>query len=173
MIAFMFYMAAEGGLWAYMERIGNHAGFTPEFIGLALAATQVCSVIGALLASVLSTRYGRVLPVVAGCVLFIIAMIMLLGEGASLFVAAVCLTQFSYIFVVPYLLLICVELDPTGRLYILSIAFKLGGMSLGPSVTAQFLVPGSYAAVSWAGSLFLLITLALIVPLAMRLDRTR
>ena len=171
MIGFMFYMAAEGGLWAYMERIGNHAGFTPEFIGRALAATQVCSVIGALLASALSTRYGRMLPVVAGCSLLIIAMMMLLGQGAGFFVSAVCLTQFSYIFVAPYLLLLCVELDPTGRLYILSIAFKLGGMSLGPSVIAQFLVPGSYAAVSWIGSVFLLATLLLIVPQALRLDK--
>ena len=173
MVAFMFFMAAEGGLWAYMERIGNSADFTPEFVGQALAVTQVASVIGALLASALSTRLGRILPIAAGNVLFIIAMFMLLGEGAATYVVAVCLTQFCYIFVAPYLLLICVELDPTGRLYVLSIAFKLGGMSLGPSIVAQFLTPGSYSAVSWVGSVFLVITLILIMPLALRLDRNQ
>ena len=170
MVAFMFFMATEGGLWAYMERIGNNAGFTPEFVGQALAATQVTSVMGALLASAVSTRYGRTLPIVAGSILFIVAMFMLMGKGTVTYVSAVCLTQFCYIFVVPYLLLICVELDQTGRLYVLSIAFKLGGMSLGPSVVAQFLAPGSYTAVSWVGSVFLMTTLLLVVPLAARLD---
>jgi len=171
MIAFMFFMATEGGLWAYMERIGNAAGFTPNFVGNALAATQVTSVIGALLASALSTRFGRVLPIVAGTLLFIFAMYLLLSVNAVNYVIAVCLTQFCYIFIVPYLLLICVELDPTGRLYILSIAFKLGGMSMGPSIVAQFLMPGNYVAVSTIGSVFLVLTMLIITPLALRLDK--
>ena len=171
MVAFMFFMANQGGLWAYMERIGNSAGFTPEFVGTALAATQVTSVMGALLASALSTRFGRVFPIVSGTLLFIVAMYLLLSLNSINYVIALCLTQFCYIFVIPYLLLICVELDPTGRLYILSIAFKLGGMSVGPSIVAQYLVPGSYAAVSTIGTVFLVFTLVLITPLAMRLDK--
>ena len=173
MLGFMFFMATEGGLWANMERIGNAAGFSADFVGNALAATQVTSVMGALLASALSTRFGRVLPIVTGTLLFIFAMYLLLSVDSIYYVAAVCLTQFCYIFVVPYLLLICVELDPTGRLYILSIAFKLGGMSIGPSIVAQFLHPGSYTAVSIIGSVFLVSTLLFIIPLAMRLDKGR
>lgn len=172
MIAFGFFMATEGGIWAFIERFGNADGYSPANIGDALVATQVASVIGAIVASILSIRFGRFIPVLVGLLLFSLSLLLLTVKGYLFFITAACLTQFFYIFIAPYFLLMCVELDPTGRLYVLTTAFKLGGMSAGPSIIALFLSEGNYHAVSWVGVLFLIICLIMMTPLALRLDRS-
>ena len=71
------------------------------------------------------------------------------------------------------LLLMCVELDPSGHYYVLTVAFKMGGFSAGPAIVAMFLGDNGYALVSWVGVAFLFLCLVLVVPLSLRLDRQR
>ena len=170
MVAFTFFTAAEGGIWSYLERIGNAAEYDAQFVGQVLAVTQIASVIGSILASVLSTRWGRTLPLIAGIALFIAGSLFLLQANVPGYVIGACLTQFCYIFVIPYFLLMCVELDPTGRFFVLTTAFKLGGMAMGPAIAAYFITDGNLAPVSWVAAVCLVVSLVMIVPLSLRLD---
>ena len=163
---------AEGGVWSYVERIGAAANFSSEFVGQVLAATQIVSFFTAMAASALSTRFGRSIPIGFGIIVFIIGLYLLLQPDASLYMVAACMTQFAWIFVLPYMLLMCVELDPSGHYYVLVIAFKMGGFSAGPAIVALFLGGGGYALVSWIGIGFLLLCLLLVIPLSLKLDRT-
>lgn len=172
-IAFACFTIAEGGVWSYVERIGAAAGFSAEYVGQVLASTQVVSFITALAASALSTRFGRALPIGFGIGCFMLSLYLLLTGDPAVYMFAACLSQFAWIFVLPYLLLMCVELDPSGRFYVMTIAFKMGGFALGPALIASMLQGDGFAAVSWVGGVFLVISLVLAVPLAMSLDRGR
>ncbi|MGI9289204.1 MAG: MFS transporter [Pseudomonadales bacterium] len=170
-IGFACVTMAEGGMWSYMERIGAGAGFSSGYVGKVLAITQVVSFISALVAAALSTRFGRTLPILGAILIFLGGLFLLLQQNTIAYMVAACLTQFAYIFVIPYLLLMCVELDPSGRFYVLTTAFKMGGFSAGPAVIALFLTGNGYAIVSWVGIAFLCVSLLLIIPLSLRLDR--
>lgn len=163
--------AAEGGLWSYLGRIGKDAGFSLAATGRVLAIANLTCVAGALTTSVLSTRFGRTLPLCLGLTIFIIGAVLLNQQVISLYVVGVVLTQFCWGFTLPYIMLMIVESDASGRYFILLIAFKLGGFALGPAIAALFLLPGSYLAVSWVCVAFLLLCLTLIFPLSSKLDR--
>ncbi len=170
-IGFSCFTIAEGGVWSYVERIGDAAGFSSQYVGQVLAMTQVVSFVAAMLASALSTRFGRSLPIVFGVIVFIIGLYLLLQPDTSIYMVAACMTQFAWIFVLPYLLLMCVELDPSGHYFVLVTAFKMGGFSAGPAILAIFLGGSGYALVSWIGVAFLLLCLIFIIPLSLKLDR--
>lgn len=172
-VGFSCFTMVEGGVWTYMERIGAAGDLSAGFIGEALAITQVVSLVAALGASAISTRFGRTLPLLVGLFSFLLGFYLLLKPGSYFYLVAVCLTQFAWIFTLPYLLLMCVEYDPTGRFYVLTTAFKMGGMAAGPAVVALFLKGSDYAPVSWVGGVFLLICMAIVVPLALKLDRQK
>ena len=171
--AFSCFTIAEGGVWSYVERIGDAADLTPAYVGKVLATTQFASLAAAIIASVLSTKIGRTLPICFGIGIFILGFFLLLQPDADLYMIAACLTQFAWIFVLPFLLLMCVELDPSARYYVLTTAFKMGGFSAGPAIVALFLGSNGYALVSWIGIGFLLLCLVLIIPLSLKLDRSR
>jgi predicted MFS family arabinose efflux permease len=168
---FACFTITEGGVWSYVERIGDAAGFSSEYVGQVLAMTQVVSFISAMAASALSTRFGRSLPIFFGIAIFVAGLYLLLQPDHSMYMVAACMTQFAWIFVLPYLLLMCVELDPSGHYYVLTVAFKMGGFSAGPAIIALFLGDGGYALVSWVGIGFLMACLVLVAPLAWKLDR--
>lgn len=170
--AFFCFTIAEGGVWSYIERIGDSAGLSTEYVGQVLAMSQVASLAAAILATVLSTRFGRSFPIGFAILIFIVGLVLLLQPNSSNYMIAACLTQFAYIFVIPYMLLMCVELDPSRHYVVLTTAFKMGGFSVGPAVVAMFLGGSGYSLVSWIGIFFLVVCSALVLPLAFKLDRS-
>ncbi len=174
-VAFAFFMMAEGGVWAYVERIGAHAGLTADFVGQALAASQVASFAAALLASAISIKIGRSAPIVGGMVLFLVSLYFLQLPTANMYLLGVCLSQFAWIFVLPYLMAMCVQSDPSGKYYVLITAFKMGGFSMGPAAVATFIsgdgVGSSLVAASWVGAVFLLLSLVIALPMSLRFDK--
>ena len=184
-VAFACFTVAEGGVWSYVERIGAAAGHSAEYVGEVLAGTQVASFLAALLASWLSIRWGRSLPILAGMLAFILSFYLLQIPDSTSYLIGACLSQFAWIFVLPYLMLMCVELDKSGRYYVLITATKMGGFALGPAIIATLLVNDGmtqsatsglvvqdFAMVSWMGGIFVLISLVLFLPLAIRADRS-
>lgn len=51
-----------GGVWAFIERIGDNAGLSGTDIGLALGLGMILSVAGTILAAIFADRFGRLLP---------------------------------------------------------------------------------------------------------------
>jgi len=67
---FFCFTVVEGGVWSYIERIGDYHGLSSSYIGNVLAITQVVSVCASIASTALSTKYGRLFPILYPCILF-------------------------------------------------------------------------------------------------------
>ena len=167
----IFFFIAVGGVWTYIERIANIAGLDYQFIGTALAGISIIGVLGALSATWLSTKLGRMIPFIAGMLLIAISFFLLYGlSSATVFIVAAFLFKFAWWFVGPYLLANMTALDPSGRLITatnFAIAF---GQGLGPLVVGLMLVKEAngdvldYSPTLTIGLIALLICVLLLVP---------
>lgn len=171
--AFSCFTIVEGGVWSYIERIGDYSGLSAEYIGEVLALTQFVSLMASMASSTLSTRFGRLMPVIFGGIVFLISLYLIQQSRPEYFLLGACLSQFAYIFMLPYLMLLCVELDQSGRYYVLITAFKMGGFALGPAIVALMLDDSGFVVVSWVGVLFLFLSQLLIWPLALHFDKAQ
>lgn len=137
----LFFYLAVGGVWNFVERMGNAAGFEPRFIGYTLSAVSVAGVTGALTATWLSTRLGRIIPFAAGIVIIAVSFVLLYGlSSQNLFVMSAFLFKYGWWFISPYLLANMTTLDPSGRLITATNFVIAFGQALGPFVVGLFLV---------------------------------
>ncbi|VAW02036.1 hypothetical protein MNBD_ALPHA01-1829 [hydrothermal vent metagenome] len=136
---FLFY-AAIGGVWAYVERIADQAGFKADLIGYILSISSLAGVVGAAAATWVSKRYGRFLPSLCGYLLIAAGMLLLFGlESVLFYTLASLIFKFSWWFTAPYLLANMTNLDPSGRIAIIVNFVVACGMGLGPALAALVL----------------------------------
>ena len=137
----IFFYLAVGGVWNFVERMGDAAGFDARFIGYTLAGVSVVGVAGALTATWLSTRLGRIIPFAAGIVIIAVSFVLLYGLSSQiLFVMSAFLFKYGWWFISPYLLANMTTLDPSGRLITATNFVIAFGQGLGPFVVGLFLV---------------------------------
>jgi len=124
-------------VWAYTERIGRLAGFSPEAIGGAVAIGGLAGVAGALTAAALNVRLGR-LPSAIIAVATILIGDGLLWSPASFLSYAVgcCFFSYGWLLGLPYFMGAIVALDQTGALTSLILPAQTAGAVLGPAVAA-------------------------------------
>lgn len=141
LVGLIFFYIAVGGVWNFVERMGDSAGFDPRFIGLTLSGVSVIGVAGALTATWLSTRLGRILPFVAGLAITGVSIALLYGlSSQSIYILSAFLFKFGWWFVSPYLLANMTTLDPSGRIIIATNFVIAFGQSLGPLAVGFLLV---------------------------------
>ena len=137
----IFFYLAVGGVWNFVERMGDAAGFDARFIGYTLSGVSVVGVTGALTATWLSTRLGRIIPFAAGIVIIAVSFVLLYGLSShNLFVMSAFLFKYGWWFISPYLLANMTTLDPSGRLITATNFVIAFGQGLGPFVVGLFLV---------------------------------
>jgi MFS family permease len=121
--------------------MGDAAGFDPKFIGYTLAGVSVVGVAGALTATWLSTRLGRIIPFAAGILIIAASFVLLYGlSSQSIFILSAFLFKYGWWFISPYLLANMTTLDPTGRLITATNFVIAFGQALGPLVVGFMLV---------------------------------
>jgi hypothetical protein len=140
----VFYIA-NGGSWAFIGRVGTWTGLSDGQVGIALAISNVCAIIGGVVASVLGLRFRVVAPIVVGTLLTMSANIIMLGRwgmagysianfigfGFTVYTVAAYLQAFGYV-------------DPSGRLMASGGLAVYGGGALGPVILAQFIPSGAH-----------------------------
>ncbi len=142
--ALMFFMA-QGGLWAFLERLGLAADLTITEIGYALAISSYLGIVGGLAKNWLADAAGQMSPfffVIAGE----IGMLVLFSIHPSnvLFAVAVCTLQFCWAMGMASLLGGFNVIDKTGGLVLLLVATAKVGYSLGPAVMGWLIVGEDY-----------------------------
>ena len=141
LVGLIFFYIAVGGVWNFVERMGDAAGFDPKFIGTTLAGVSVIGVAGALTATWLATRIGRMIPFVAGIVIIAVSFVLLYGlESKTLYVLSAFLFKYGWWFISPYLLANVTTLDPSGRLITATNFVIAFGQALGPLVVGFMLI---------------------------------
>ncbi len=158
-----------GGVWTFLLQIGAAGGLSPARAGDAIAISTTVGVSGALAASWLAGRGGRVLPVSIALLVQIGAILMLQGEFAFLrFAATAALFQTFWNFTGPYLMGAVAGADSSGRISVLIPAAQTGGFALGPFLAGQLMSGDSLLAANYVGvggcALALLIFLSMALP---------
>ena len=166
LIANLIYFIGQGGVWAYLERIGIADGLSIKQVASGLSTSLLLGVIGALTASLLNVRWGRVVPLGLAIVAAILSVILLQWKiTLSTFIVAVCVWNFANNFGHPYLLGYLAAIDKSGRYVVVSAAMQTGGMGLGPAIVALSITGADYDSVLWFGLVCFTLALLLFIPI--------
>jgi len=149
------------GVWAFLERIGNASGLSPQAIGTVLAVSYVAVILGALVAAWLGDRIGRAIPIFVGMALMlagIVVMDRMLSFG--IYMCASLLFQTGWIFCYPYMMAVINKSDTSGRFVPLIAAAQGLGASVGSGLGGSLLATSEgYSALYRMGIISLLVSL--------------
>ena len=160
-----------GCYWTYVELIGTGAGLGAQPVANGLAVGVAFGIVGALLASWLGDRRGRLLPIAASAVLTVLAVTPLLSHvGFGTFVGSAIVYNFVWNLSLAYQYSTVNAVDRSGRGVAAAPAFHAAGGSVGPAIAALLIGPGSYQAVIVLAAASVLLSLACFV-FAMRAGR--
>jgi len=172
LLAIFLFQAANMGPYAYIVGLGSEAGLSMDFITPSLGAAAWIGIVGSLLVVVLSTRYGRTLPVVSAVIITAAGTFALnFSELPWVYVVANCGVGITWAFVIPYLFGMCAEFDKAGQMAAVGGFASKMGLASGPMAAAFLVSDGAYShMLSVAAIALLLCMVAVLVP-ALRLDR--
>ena len=173
LLATAVYHAALGAVWAFIERIGAGAGIDGTSIGRVLGIAVVFGFAGAMAATGLGTRAGRIAPIVIAVIVQLIAVYLLADDVSDrAYFTAACLFQFCWLFAVPYQLGVIASADRSGRFFVLTIAFQAGGVTLGPLLAGLLVSPTGFAPLRVLAAACMLGSLVILLPIARRVARS-
>jgi predicted MFS family arabinose efflux permease len=135
LVGLLFFFIAMGGVWNFLERIGDTARLDREFIGFTLAGVSACGVLGSVCSAWLGLKWGRMTPFLLGMAVLAVSMLLLYGlSSRPQFILAAFLFKFGWWFISPYILANIMMLDASGKL-IAAVNFVIAsGQALGPLV---------------------------------------
>jgi len=126
---------AFAAVWAFAERIGVTAGFGASRISPVVASNLLASALGSVLATVLGTRFGRLLTLMVGMALMVAAISSLFwSETYAFYAIGVVGLGFTIGFVLPYQMGALAALDTEGRFVVLITAAQGIGSAAGPAL---------------------------------------
>jgi MFS family permease len=165
LLSILLFWAEQNDVYAYIERIGNASGLTPEYIGFSLGAANLTGFVGAALVAWLGTRVGRVAPLVIATVLQLVCLAALAGHVNSVtYLVALGVLALAWNVVNPFQLGVLAGIDPSGKALALAATVTGGGLAIGPAAAALAIGVGGYGAVLWLGGSLSIISLALVLP---------
>ena len=163
--AMLAYFTAQGIVWAYLFLIGLSGGLDEQAVANGLTLSQFAGIAGALLAALMGSRYGRVIPLMLGIVGGAVCLYFLVGEFSFLvFAVAVCVYNFAWNVVHPFLLAAMADFDARGRVVVYAVAMQMIGLAFGPGLAASMLDEGSLVTVNLLGALCFVLSALLILP---------
>lgn len=169
LIVLLIWCTGLGAVWIFLLQIGEAAGLEPTRAGQAVAISSAVAISGALIASALAGRGGRLLPVSVALVVQIVMIMLLQGEMSFVRFAATCAVfQTFWNFTGPYLMGMVAESDATGRIAVLIPVAQTGGFAVGPAIAGSLIAGGSLVAANYVGVAGCLIALLVFIPTALR-----
>jgi hypothetical protein len=161
-----------GAIWAFVKLIGTSAGIDTEDVGVALGISTFVATAGALAASWLADRIGRIIPVTVALLVQVAMIALLQGQMSFLqFVVTAATFQAFWNLAGPYLMGTIALSDNTGKVSLLIPTAQIGGFFLGPVIAGAFLTGDGFGPANVVAITCCLLALALFIPTAMRLNR--
>jgi len=160
-------------LWTFLERIARHNGLTEGATATVMTAVLLSSLAGALLASQLADRVGRLRPLACALAVMLLLLPWLADAVDPLaFAGAAVLFAAAWNFSVPYQLATTAAYDPRGVLIVLYVSAVKGGYMVAPAIAAPLLTGAGYTPVFWIAAAGLAASLVFYAA-ANRLGRDR
>jgi predicted MFS family arabinose efflux permease len=163
-----------GAIWFFIKLIGTAAGIESASVGVALGISTGVATVGALVASVLADRVGRIIPVTVGLLVQVAMISLLRGEMSFLqFAVTAAVFQAFWNLTGPYIMGTIAMSDVTGRVSLLIPTAQIGGFFLGPVIAGALLTEGGgYGPANNVAVACCLLALVVFVPVARRLGRS-
>ena len=141
---------ADVAIWVFTEQIGVRIGISPNTIGLLLGIGTGLGLLGALLAAVISDRFGRLIPITIALLLLAASNIGL-GQAETITGYAFSLLplNLAILFLTPYFLGTLSSLDTHGSWTAATGVIGPLAYATGPLLAGMIIVDGSYSAVGW------------------------
>ncbi|WP_041535782.1 hypothetical protein [Parvibaculum lavamentivorans] len=134
------------GLWSCMLRFDQIAEPSGGLISQVAVWASLCAVAGAALAILLSDRYGRFRPMMAGLGIYIMALVLFSWAQISLeiIIVVLLLQSFAWALSVPYFQAVQAALDKTGNLAIWGSLAGWAGAASGAVLLVMTMAGSSY-----------------------------
>jgi len=158
LLSVMLVYVSCNGIWGYYERIGAVIGIALEDIGVSLSLALFASLVGGMLAAVLSNKFGRLLPITIGMLLAAVSMFVLYhAEGFISYTLSIMLLFGATGFVLPYYMGQLAVIDSSGKLPVIAlISMNIGNFS-GPAVAGFIVQAESYSShIAFSGGVLVL-----------------
>lgn len=161
-----------GAIWAFVKLIGSSAGIDPAQVGVALGISTGIATLGALAASWLADRIGRIIPVTVALLVQVAMIFLLQGQMSFLqFAVTAAVFQIFWNLTGPYLMGTIALSDNTGKVSLLIPTAQIGGFFLGPVIAGRFLTGQGFGPANTVAIVCCLAALALFIPTALRLNK--
>lgn len=166
------FQAANMAIYAYIIGMGRFFGLDNGFISSTLGVAAWIAIAGSVAVILLSTRYGRLLPV-AGAIAVTVAGTWILhhSDVKALFWVANVGVGITWAFVISYLLGMCSAFDASGQAAALGGFASKMGLATGPMIAALVLGENHYALLINLGVGALVLSLICVLAPARVLDR--
>jgi predicted MFS family arabinose efflux permease len=129
-----------GAYWTYIELAAASDQADPEWVGQVLTWSSFCSLIGCLFATILSSRYGLLRPLLVTLVAMAVIVGMLAnGITDKNILISVLSFNFLWIFIDVYQMSTIANVDKTGRFAALMPGAQGLGQIIGPNLAASIL----------------------------------
>jgi MFS family permease len=168
LLGILAFNTAIGIVWAYIFLVGVNGGMAEQSVANVLTISQFLGVAGALLAAMLATAIGRLIPLgiaITGCG---IGVAWLLNDISYLvYATAIYLFNFMWNVAQPYLLALMASFADGGKMIVRGVCLQMIGFAIGPYIGATLLrAQGAdmYSAVNQVGSALFFLSLILILP---------
>ncbi len=165
LFAMLAYFLAQGVVWAYLFLIGLAGGLAEQQVANGLTISQFAGIAGALLAAVMSNRFGRSIPLTLGILSGALCLYFLVGSlNFLVFSTAVGVYNFAWNLTHPFLLAAMASFDRRGRVVVYAVAMQMLGLAFGPGLAALVISEGYYVNVNRLGAGLFVLSLMLILP---------
>jgi len=153
-------------IWVYYDPIARQAGLSTHISDTAVYVSLAFQVMGGALATLFAGRL-KWFPVFVICATVDFVMIALLGThpSAFLFLVDAAVFGFIWLFVLPFLVLMVIEADPSRRSAVLTSGVALLGASLGPTLVGLIISQDDTQGALWFGAACLIFSLAIAAAL--------
>jgi len=178
LLATFLFQAANMGIFAYAIGIGRNAMLEMDFISNALGVAAWIAIVGSVLVILMSTRFGRTVPVGIAIVLTALSLWLLHfsdikagGWETSIYWWTNVLWGICWAFVISYLLGMCSEFDATGQMAAMGGFASKMGLASGPAIAALVVGDNNYSLLINMSVVALILCLVVMIIPARILDR--
>jgi predicted MFS family arabinose efflux permease len=134
----VFFSIAQGALWAFIERIGNSAHLTADYIGITLTAATILGIAGGFASALQSKTIGHkkaLAAVFGGQTLSIF--ILWITPDPTFYLVAICLFNFLWIYAIAFQLGVVALKDKSGKSCALATTFQALGLAIGAALAGR------------------------------------
>ena len=163
------FLAFIVAVWVYAEPLSHQAGHPPQIFGYAVSLSLICQVAGGAAATMLAGRLPWFWTLLT-CAIVDLAILALLASlpGPVTFLVASGVFGFIWLFVLPFLVPMVIEADPTRRAAMLLAGAQLLGGSLGPLMASLVVTDTDARGAIAFGAAGLVAAMAIVTALHLR-----